>query len=291
MEGRFIPPQDKLKEEVHGPRDACTKCAEPGQRWGRRCPKCGKRFFGNPEHGSVLDAPVIWIREHGARELTRRREEREKGAQEGLAALEAAWRETLAPVGPGPGDEYFADFPPDVELDEGQRAAIRDIRATLARLQPEYVQPQDTTGVFDDRGCYVRLTIPHRLDPSAQIRLIYGDGYLSLTWPEGEEHDKWEWSPLLATAVEALLSGRNVQTFHKRLRRTFAVDTEVWDERGNPTSCGCGGSAARCLACCRCCEHHDDNAPSHSIILRRSQTSDELLARPACRLARVAQSN
>jgi hypothetical protein len=77
------------------------------------------------------------------------------------------------------------------------------------------------------------LTIRHQSDRDAFISLVYGDGYLSLTWPAGEEHDKWEWSPLLKRTVEALLAGRNVQTILARLNRPFAVDTEIWDEEGN----------------------------------------------------------
>jgi hypothetical protein len=162
-----------------------------------------------------------------------RRAKREREANKALEALEAEWRAGLARLEPGPGDEYFADLPVEAELDAGQRAAIRDFRAALARLRPTHVRPQDTSGSFDERGYYVRLAIRHQIDPKVQIRLVYGDGYLSLTWPDGEEHDKWEWSPLLATAVEALLSGRNVQTFHSRLGRVFAVDTDVWEEHGS----------------------------------------------------------
>jgi hypothetical protein len=64
------------------------------------------------------------------------------------------------------------------------------------------------------------------------IDLVYGDGYLSLTWSDREEHDGWDWSPLLALTIEVLLTGRNEQRIHTRLSRVFAVDTEVWDERG-----------------------------------------------------------
>ena len=88
--------------------------------------------------------------------------------------------------------------------------AVRDIRAALARSRPMYVRPDDTRGFFDDHYM-VELVFNHRADPTVEIRLIYGDGYLSLTWPSGEEHDRSEWSRCIARTVEALLTGRNVR--------------------------------------------------------------------------------
>ena len=96
--------------------------------------------------------------------------------------------------------------------------------------QPAYVRPEDTSGSFDDP--YVHLVIQHTTEPEVEIRLTFGDGYLSLTWPGGAEYDGWEWTPRLTGIVEALLGGRNVQTFHCRLGRVYAIDTEVWDENG-----------------------------------------------------------
>jgi hypothetical protein len=163
--------------------------------------------------------------------MTDRHERREQQPDDWVAAMQASWRATHGPLGPTEGAAFFSDLPADGDYDDGQRQAVRDVRAALARLRPSEVRPEDTHGELDEK-CYLRLRIPHRSDPGVSIDLIYGDGYLSLTWPDGEEHDKWEWSPLLAMTVEALLSGRNEQTIHARLGRVFAVDTEVWDERG-----------------------------------------------------------
>ena len=149
---------------------------------------------------------------------------------EALEAENAVLRAMLGPVEPGPGDEYFADFPHDAQLDEDERRSVREIRGALARLEPAYVRPEDTSGSFDDT--FVYLVIRHTAEPEMQIRLTFGDGYLSLTWPGGEEHDGWEWTPRLTRIVEALLSGRNVQTLRCRLGRVYAIDTEVWDENG-----------------------------------------------------------
>lgn len=152
-------------------------------------------------------------------------------AARALAGVEAEWRASLSIVGPGPGDEYFADLPADAFLEPGQRQAVRDIRAALARCRPAQVRPEETHGDLDDR-CILELVIPHRDDRQVQIRLVYGDGYLSLTWPDGEAHDRYEWSPRLAATVEALLSGDNRQTFRQRLGRTYAIDTDVLDPDG-----------------------------------------------------------
>jgi hypothetical protein len=160
----------------------------------------------------------------------KRRERNERLAREALEAENAVLRAMLGPVGPGPGDEYFPDFPPDAQLDENERTSVREIRGALARLEPAYVRPEDTSGSFDDM--FVYLVIRHTTEPGVQIRLTFGDGYLSLTWPGGEEHNGWEWTPRLTGIVEALLGGRNVQTFHCRLGRVYAIDTEVWDDNG-----------------------------------------------------------
>ena len=160
----------------------------------------------------------------------KRRERNERLAREALEAENAVMRARLGPVEPGPGDDYFPDFPPDAKLDEDERRSVREIRGALARLEPAYVGPEDTSGSLDDM--FVHLVIRHTTEPEVQIRLTFGDGYLSLTWPGGEEHDGWEWTPRLTGIVEALLSGRNVQTLHCRLGRVFAIDTEVWDENG-----------------------------------------------------------
>jgi hypothetical protein len=159
-----------------------------------------------------------------------RRERREQLARAALEEEGAAWRAKLAPVGPGPGDEYFADFPADAQLDEAERAAIRDIRSALADVRPRYARPEDSSGSYD--GMFIRLEIRHRAEPQVRIHLVFGDGYLSLRWPGGEEHDGWDWDPLLGQAVAALLAGRNVQILHCRLGRVYAIDTEVWDENG-----------------------------------------------------------
>jgi hypothetical protein len=158
----------------------------------------------------------------------RSREQNKRLFDEALEAENAVLRATLAPVEPGPGDEYFADFPADAQLDEDGRRAVREIRGALARLRPACVRPEDTSGSFDD--LFIRLVIRHRTEPGVQIGLTFGDGWLSLTWPGGEEHDGWEWTPALTGIVEALLAGRNVQTLHCRLGRVYAIDTEVWDE-------------------------------------------------------------
>jgi hypothetical protein len=160
----------------------------------------------------------------------KRRERNERLIREAQEASVAVHRALLAPVEPGPGDEYFADFPSDAELDEDERTSVREIRGALARLEPAYVRPEDTSGSFDHP--FVSLVIRHTTEPEVQIRLTFGDGYLSLTWPGGEEHDGWEWTPQLTRIVEALLGGRNVQTLHCRLGRVYAIDTEVWDENG-----------------------------------------------------------
>jgi hypothetical protein len=160
----------------------------------------------------------------------KRRERNERLIREAVDASAAVGRALLGPVEPGPGDEYFADFPPDAELDEKERTSVREIRGALARVKPAYVRPEDTTGSFDHP--FVRLVIRHTTEPDVQIRLTFGDGYLSFTWPGGEEHDGWEWTPQLTGIVEALLGGRNVQTLHCRLGRVYAIDTEVWDENG-----------------------------------------------------------
>ena len=148
------------------------------------------------------------------------------------AAPEAAWRAAHGPLGPTVGEQYFVDLSPDAEYDEGQRQAIRDIRGTLARLRPSHVRPERTHRELDTHGYYLRLHIPHASDPDVSLDLVYGDGYLSLKWPGGEEHDGWVWSPLLALVVEALLAGRNEQVVYSRLGRVYAVDTAIWDEGG-----------------------------------------------------------
>ena len=164
----------------------------------------------------------------------RHREQNKRLFDEALEAENAVLRARLRPVEPGPGDEYFADFPTDAQLDEDERRAVREIRGALARVQPACVRSEDTTGSFDDP--FVYLVIRHRTTPEVQIRLTFGDGYLSLTWPGGEEHDGWEWTPQLTRIVEALLAGRNVQTLHRRLGRVYAIDTEVWDENDTRSS-------------------------------------------------------
>jgi hypothetical protein len=159
------------------------------------------------------------------------REPEHDKADAALAAAEAEWRATLAPAEPGPGDEFFRDLPLDAELDPGQRAALRDIRGALAEIRPVHVRPENTNGSLDGYGV-LRLAMRHQMEPDVEISLVYGDGYLALAWPDGEEHANWKWSPLLRTAVWALLSGRNLQTYHLRMNRLYAVDTEIWDERG-----------------------------------------------------------
>jgi len=166
------------------------------------------------------------------RAMSDRRERQEQQLREAIAAHDAEWKATYGPLGPTEGEEFFADLPPSAEYDDGQRQAVRDVRRALARLRPSEVRPEDTHGELDENGYYLHLHVPHTSDREVSLDLIYGDGYLSLTWPYGEEHDKWEWSPLLATTVEALLSGRNAQNVHARLGRVFATDTEVWDASG-----------------------------------------------------------
>jgi hypothetical protein len=109
----------------------------------------------------------------------KRRERNERLIREAQEASAAVHRALLGPVEPGPGDEYFADFPSDAELDESERTSVREIRGALARLEPAYVRPADTSGSFDHP--FVRLVIRHTLEPEVQIRLTFGDGYLSLT--------------------------------------------------------------------------------------------------------------
>ena len=159
-----------------------------------------------------------------------RRARREQLARAALEAENAVLRARLAPVEPGPGDEYFADFPADALLDEPERAAIRDMRSTLAEVRPRYAGPKETSGSYD--GMFVKLDIRHRAAPRVGIHLVFGDGYLSLKWPGGEVYDGWDWDPMLGKGVAALLAGRNVQTLHRRLGRVFAIETEVWDEDG-----------------------------------------------------------
>jgi len=164
--------------------------------------------------------------------MTDRRERQEQRLREAIAAHEAKWKATHGPLGPTDGEEFFPDLPAGAEYDDGQRQAASDVRGALARLRPSHVRPEDTHGELDENNSYLRLHIPHVSDRGVSLDLVYGDGYLSLTWPDGEEHDEWEWSPLLAMTVEALLTGRNEQTLHTRLGRVFAVDTEVWSESG-----------------------------------------------------------
>ena len=159
-----------------------------------------------------------------------RRERREQLAGAALEAESAVLQARLGPVAPGPGDEYFADFPADALLDEPERAAIRDMRGALAEMRPRYAGPEDTSGSYD--GTFIKLDIRHSAAPGVGIHLVFGDGYLSLRWPGGEVHDGWDWDPLLGKLVAALLAGRNLQTFHRRLGRVFAIETEVWDEDG-----------------------------------------------------------
>lgn len=135
------------------------------------------------------------------------------------------------PDGGHPRGQFFADLPVDIELDRDQQRALDDIRAALERVRPRYVRPEDTHGSFSDYY-ELELVIRHAEDPEVQIELHFGDGYLSLRWPGGWEHDGWEWRPYLAGVIEALLSGRNRQTLHTRLGRVIAVETEIWDETG-----------------------------------------------------------
>jgi hypothetical protein len=162
----------------------------------------------------------------------KRRERSEQRARAALEAENAVLRARLAPVGPGPGDEYFADFPADALLDDPERAAIHDMRSALAEVRPRYAGPENTSGSHD--GTFIRLDIRHRAGPDVGISLIFGDGCLSLKWPGGEVHDGWDWDPGLGKSVAALLAGRNVQAMHRRLGRVFSIDTEVWDEGGRP---------------------------------------------------------
>jgi anaerobic ribonucleoside-triphosphate reductase len=48
VSNRIIPPQKELKKELHQlareqPLTECLRCGAPGQRFLRRCPKCGRR--------------------------------------------------------------------------------------------------------------------------------------------------------------------------------------------------------------------------------------------------------
>lgn len=130
--------------------------------------------------------------------------------------------------------EFFAalaNAPYFVHLDDEQHRALGDIRSALRRAAPRYAAPEQTVATISD-WMELDLVIRHASDPLAWIELSFGDGYLLLSWPGGKEHGGWNWKPGLGAVVEALLSGRNLQTIYRRAGRVVAVDTETWDEQG-----------------------------------------------------------
>jgi len=134
-------------------------------------------------------------------------------------------------VQPGPGDDFFADLPRDAELAPEQRQAVHDLRGLLHFLRPQFARPQDTTGSVTSYG-EIDLAIAHAADPSVRIELHFGDGYLRLRWPGGEEHGGGDWDHRHVETVEALLTGHNLQTLRFRFGRLLWADLETWDEHG-----------------------------------------------------------
>lgn len=138
---------------------------------------------------------------------------------------EREFRERVVQVVPEPGDEFFPDIPVGLEMEFDQRQALSDFRAVLARARPQFLRPADTSGRLDYLGGYLRLCAQHAAQPDLKLELTFGDGFLSLSWPCGEEHDRWHWSPLMTQAVDALITGRNRQTIYLLRGRPTAADT------------------------------------------------------------------
>ena len=48
MKQQIIPPQRELKQELReaGAKSPCPRCGTAGQRFGRKCPSCGRRYRG-----------------------------------------------------------------------------------------------------------------------------------------------------------------------------------------------------------------------------------------------------
>ena len=136
------------------------------------------------------------------------------------------------PLEPGPGDEYLAGFDPARPLDRPQREALRQLRAVLSRIRPEFAPPENTSTIPSDWG-EIEVTILHSEDPRCEIGISFGDGWLGVRWPGFEgTFGGIDWDPEVGRMVEALLAGTNRQVRVHRAGRLIEATTELWHADG-----------------------------------------------------------
>jgi hypothetical protein len=122
---------------------------------------------------------------------------------------------------------YFGDID-EVwdELSAAHRAATRQVRAVLARLDLPFARPDDATTTYDSTNEAVHLKIRHRTDDTVVAVLLFADR-AALHWPGGYL-TKPSWDRELADTLEAMLGGTNVIRTWTHTGKVVAVDTEVW---------------------------------------------------------------